>query len=77
VASKELLKVVVIAVVVDRDDAGVVLGEVESQPRAYYGPDELAGFWGVVQAEVEMFNALANPRRQNGQQRRAGKGAAG
>jgi hypothetical protein len=75
--SKELLKVVAVAVLVERDETGLVLGELESQPRAFYGPQELAGFWGTVQAEVDLANAVANPHRQNGQQRRARKGAAG
>lgn len=62
--SRELVKIVCVAVTIERNEQGVIEGEAEGSPVACYSGQALGAFWGAVQAEVEAFNASQPNRAQ-------------
>ena len=60
---RELVKMVVQAVVLERED-GKILGEEESQRVACYNPEQLAALWAQVEVEVADWNAQQPNRSQ-------------
>lgn len=68
-ARRELVKIQAIAHLIERDDSGAIVGELTSDPRACYTPDDLSSVFAQAQVEVDAFNA-AQPNRK---QRRARK----
>lgn len=61
---RELVKIVCVAVVLEHDDQGEVTGEIESQPTACYGEQQLVAFLAQARMEVDAWNAQQPNRAQ-------------
>lgn len=71
---RELVKLLVQAVALERDDEGQVTGEAISEARACYTLEELVAFHAQAQVDVTDWNAAQPNRQQRRQQRRKGAG---
>lgn len=61
--TRELLKIQVVAVTVERDAAGKIVGEVQGTPLFCYSADELSAYFHACGKEIEAWNAEQNPNR--------------
>ena len=66
--SVELLKLVVIPVVLERDGAGQVISERSGEPSPVFSRDQLLTFWDVVQTALAQANADGNGGQRAGHQ---------
>jgi len=68
----ELLKVIVRAVVIERDPDGNIVGEQLSEPQALYTPEQYDEWLASVRAELGGANAQAHPDNEESE---AGEGS--
>lgn len=66
---RKLVKVQAVAHVIELDESGKVVGELSSEPRACYSPEDVASVFAQAELEVQQFND-SQPNRQARRTRR-------